>query len=59
VYLRSASLFDRLSEALPAPPTAPAQLALRDFQLIDGSAATVAALLGLTVMSLDAAPAAH
>jgi hypothetical protein len=57
VYIRSASLFDTLSVALETPMTAPIQLALRDFELIDGSVAVVAAIAGLDVISLDEAPA--
>jgi hypothetical protein len=55
VYVRSASLFDTLSVALSTPLTAPVQLALRDFELIDGSVAVVAALAGLDVVALDEA----
>jgi hypothetical protein len=57
IYVRAASLFDTLSVALDEPPTAPIQLALRDFELIDGSVAVVAAIAGLDVVSLDEAPA--
>lgn len=57
VYVRSASLFDTLSVALEVPATEAIQLALRDFELIDGSVAVIAGLAGLDVVSLDEAPA--
>jgi uncharacterized membrane protein YccC len=52
-YVRSASLFERLSYQLELPESEPAVLALRDLQLIDGSLALVAEQLGLPVTALD------
>lgn len=53
-YVRSASLFDVVATGLPdSTYTAPAQLALRDFQLIDAAMAALADSEGLSVVALD------
>lgn len=53
-YVRSAALFDVVSSRYPDDdPTAPRQLALRDFQLVDGTLATLAEAEGMTVDALD------
>jgi hypothetical protein len=53
-YVRSAALFDVVATRLEDDDyLAPAQLALRDLQLIDGAMATFAQTLGLTVHALD------
>jgi hypothetical protein len=57
IYVRSASLYETVSVAVAGPLTAPVQLALRDFELIDGALAVVADLVGLDVVALDEAPA--
>ena len=55
-YVRSASLFDVVATDLPdADYAAPAQLALRDLQLIDGVMAALASSEGLSVVALDTA----
>lgn len=53
-YLRSASRFDLVATALADQSyTAPAQLALRDLQLLDGAMATLAASADMAVLALD------
>jgi hypothetical protein len=53
-YVRTASLFDRVSALLDSGDyLAPRELALRDLQLLDGTMATLAQSLGLTVRALD------
>jgi len=53
-YVRSAGLFDLVSTHIPDRDfTAPAQLALRDLQLIDGAMAHIAKSAGMPVQALD------
>jgi len=53
-YVRSASLFARVADALPGEPlTSRAQLALRDMQLLDGALAEAARWAGVPVTDLD------
>ena len=54
-YTRSASRFDLVATALPNQSfSAPAQLALRDLQLLDGAMATLAGAANMEVRALDA-----
>jgi hypothetical protein len=56
-YVRSASLFARVAGTLPDRGlTSPAQLAMRDLQLMDGALAEAARWVGVTVSDLDATP---
>jgi hypothetical protein len=56
-YVRSASLFARAAGALPDRGlTSPAQLAMRDLQLLDGALAEAARWAGVTVSDLDTTP---
>jgi hypothetical protein len=58
-YVRSASLFARVADALPEQRVAVAsrpQLALRDLQLLDGTLAEAARWAGVPVTDLDTAP---
>jgi len=53
-YVRAASLFDVVAMGLDdSDYTTPAQLALRDLQLIDGAMATLADSVGLSIDDLD------
>ena len=53
-YVRSASLFARVADALPGEPlTSRPQLALRDVQLLDGALAEAARWAGVPVTDLD------
>jgi hypothetical protein len=52
-YVRSASLLSLVATSVPASHSSPAQLALRDLQLIDGSCAEAAHWAGLIVTDLD------
>ena len=53
-YVRSASLFARVADALPGEPlTSRPQLALRDAQLLDGALAEAAHWAGVPVTDLD------
>jgi hypothetical protein len=53
-YVRAAARFDEVATLLEdSEYLAPPQLALRDFQLLDGTMATLAQSLGLTVHALD------
>jgi hypothetical protein len=53
-YVRSASLFARVADALPGEPlTSRPQLALRDAQLLDGALAEAARWAGVPVTDLD------
>jgi uncharacterized membrane protein YgaE (UPF0421/DUF939 family) len=55
-YVRSASLFARISDSLPGEPLADRlQLALRDLQLLDGALAEAAKWAGVPVTDLDCA----
>ena len=54
VYVRAAALFDVAAAQLDdGNHLAPSQLALRDLQLLDGTIATLAHSLGLSVQALD------
>ncbi|QDP95793.1 FUSC family protein [Microlunatus elymi] len=54
VYLRSASLFDRVAGELDDQDvTTPRQLALRDLELIDGALASLATSVRMQVQGLD------
>jgi uncharacterized membrane protein YccC len=56
-YVRSASLFARVADALPGDPlTSRPQLALRDAQLLDGALAEAARWAGVPVTDLDTVP---
>jgi uncharacterized membrane protein YccC len=56
-YTRSASLFAHVAHALPDRElTSPAQLAMRDLQLLDGALAEAARSAGVTVSDLDTTP---
>jgi hypothetical protein len=56
-YVRSASLFARVADALPGEPlTSRPQLALRDAQLLDGALAEAARWAGVPVTDLDTVP---
>ncbi|MGH3208756.1 MAG: FUSC family protein [Trebonia sp.] len=56
-YVRSASLFARVADALPGEPlTSRPQLALRDVQLLDGALAEAAHWAGVQVTDLDTVP---
>jgi hypothetical protein len=56
-YVRSASLFARVADALPGEAlTSRPQLALRDAQLLDGALAEAASWAGVPVTDLDTAP---
>ncbi len=56
-YVRSASLFARVADALPGEPlTSRPQLALRDAQLLDGALAEAARWAGVPVSDLDTVP---
>jgi uncharacterized membrane protein YccC len=53
-YVRAAARFDQVATRLEdSDYLAPPQLALRDFQLLDGAMATLAQSFGLTVHALD------
>jgi hypothetical protein len=53
-YVRSASLFARVADALPGEPlTSRLHLALRDLQLLDGALAEAARWAGVPVTDLD------
>jgi Fusaric acid resistance protein-like len=53
-YVRSASLFARVADALPGEPSlSRPQLALRDLQLLDGALAEAARWAGVPVTDLD------
>jgi hypothetical protein len=53
-YVRSASLFARVADALPGEPlTSRPQLALRDAQLLDGALAEAARWADVPVTDLD------
>ena len=57
-YVRSASLFERVADALPGqPPISRPHLALRDLQLLDGALAEAARWAGVPVTDLDTVPA--
>lgn len=52
--MRSAGLFGVVSSDFPGDdPTSPRQLALRDFQLVDGTLAALAESAGMRVDALD------
>jgi uncharacterized membrane protein YgaE (UPF0421/DUF939 family) len=56
-YVRSASLFARVADALPGEPlTSRPQLALRDLQLLDGALAEAARWADVPVTDLDTVP---
>jgi uncharacterized membrane protein YccC len=56
-YVRAASLFERVADALPQRmPTTGSQLALDDLQLLDGAFAEAARWADVPVTDLDAAP---
>ncbi len=56
-YVRSASLFARIADALPGHPlTSRPHLALRDLQLLDGALAEAARWAGVPVTDLDTVP---
>jgi uncharacterized membrane protein YgaE (UPF0421/DUF939 family) len=56
-YTRSASLFAHAAHTLPDRElTSPAQLAMRDLQLLDGALAQAARSAGVTVSDLDTTP---
>ena len=56
-YVRSASLFQRVADALPDQPlTSRPRLALRDLQLLDGALAEAARWAGVPVTDLDTVP---
>ncbi|HEY6492217.1 MAG TPA: hypothetical protein VIZ43_03025, partial [Trebonia sp.] len=56
-YVRSASLFARVADALPDDPlTSRPRLALRDLQLLDGALAEAARWAGVPVTDLDTVP---
>ena len=59
VYTRSAALFDQAESRIydRSGTVGPAQLAIRDLKLIDGTMARMAELLGLTITDYDTAPA--
>jgi uncharacterized membrane protein YgaE (UPF0421/DUF939 family) len=58
-YTRSSALFDRVERDLEesASSVAPAQFAIRDLKLIDGTMAQLAEILGLTITDYDTQPA--
>jgi hypothetical protein len=58
-YTRSASLFDLIEQRLAAPgkDNGDGHFALRDFRLIDGALAELAAALGMDITSYDTGPA--
>ena len=57
-YVRSASLFERVADALPGQPRiSRPHLALRDVQLLDGALAEAARWAGVPVTDLDTVPA--
>ena len=57
-YVRSASLFERVADALPGQPLmSRPHLALRDLQLLDGALAEAARWAGVPVTDLDTVPA--
>jgi uncharacterized membrane protein YgaE (UPF0421/DUF939 family) len=57
-YVRSASLFERVTDALPGQPLmSRPRLALRDLQLLDGALAEAARWAGVPVTDLDTVPA--
>ena len=59
-YVRSASLFARVADALPGEPLhSRPQLALRDLQLLDGALAEAARWAGVPVTDLDTVPASR
>jgi hypothetical protein len=55
VYVRSASLFERVEQDLEQRDTGDIDLALRDFKLIDGVMARLAALMSLRIGDFDTA----
>jgi uncharacterized membrane protein YgaE (UPF0421/DUF939 family) len=56
-YVRSASLFERVADALPAQPLmSRPHLALRDLQLLDGALAEAARWADVPVTDLDTVP---
>jgi hypothetical protein len=59
IYTRSSALFDRAERRLEdrSAPAGPAQLAIRDLKLIDGTMAQLAELLGLAITDYDTEPA--
>jgi uncharacterized membrane protein YccC len=59
IYVRAAALFDLTAPHLSdSDYLAPSQLALRDFQLLDGAMANLAHSIGLSVRALDTASTA-
>jgi uncharacterized membrane protein YgaE (UPF0421/DUF939 family) len=58
-YTRSSALFDRAERRLEerSSTVGPAQLAIRDLKLIDGTMAQMAELLGLAITDYDTEPA--
>jgi hypothetical protein len=60
VYTRSAALFDQAERRIEehSGTAGPAQLAIRDLKLIDGTMARLAEVLGLTITDYDTVPAA-
>jgi uncharacterized membrane protein YgaE (UPF0421/DUF939 family) len=59
VYTRSAALFDQTERRIEVDSgtAGPAQLAIRDLKLIDGTMAQLAEVLGLTITDHDTVPA--
>jgi uncharacterized membrane protein YgaE (UPF0421/DUF939 family) len=59
-YTRSSALFDQAERRIEecSAIASPAQLAIRDLKLVDGTFAQMAEVLGLPVADYDAAPAA-
>ena len=59
-YTRSSALFDRAERRIEecSAIVGPAQLAIRDLELIDGTFAQIAEALGLPITDYDTAPAA-
>lgn len=60
VYTRSSAIFDAAERRIEerSSTAAPAQLAIRDFKLIDGTMARLAEILGLSITDYDTVPAA-
>jgi uncharacterized membrane protein YgaE (UPF0421/DUF939 family) len=60
VYTRSAALFDQAERRIEehSGTAGPAQLAIRDLKLIDGTMARLAEVLGLTITDYDTVPSA-
>jgi hypothetical protein len=54
-YIRSSSLFDQAERSLDMSPhrSAPIEFALRDLELLDGTMATMAELMGLRITDYD------